>query len=79
MPPAVLSPVVGAGLLAVAAKAVIDPVRPAIDRVDHSIGPDIGPRIKIGWPVIVQVNRVRAVYMPVMAMVVDMHIGIGGE
>jgi hypothetical protein len=79
MAPAILSSIIRAGLLAVAAKAVIDTVRPAIDRVDHAIRPDIGPGIKIGRPVIVQVNRVRAVHMPVVAMVVNVQIGIGSE
>jgi hypothetical protein len=60
-----------------AAKAVIDPVRPAIDRIDHAIRPDIGTGIKIRRPVIVQVNRVRGV--PVMTMVVNVYIGIGSE
>jgi len=75
--PAVLPPIIRAGLLAVAAKAVIDPIRPAIDRVDHAIRPDIGAGIKIGWPVIVQVNRASGVHVPMMVM--DVHIGISSE
>jgi len=76
MAPAILSSIIRAGPLAVSAKAVIDTVRPAVDGVDHTIRPDIGPGIKIGRPVIVQVNRVRAVHMPVVA---NVQIGISSE
>ena len=65
-------------MLTVAAKTIIDPIWPAVDRVDHTIRPDVGARIKIGRPVIVQVNRINAV-VSMMTMVMDVHVGIGRE
>jgi fumarate reductase subunit D len=74
---AVLSAIVGGRLLAVSAKAIIDPIWLAVHRVDHAIRSDIGTRIKIGRPVIVQVNPIRGVRVPMMVM--NVHVGIGSE
>jgi hypothetical protein len=79
MPPAVLPSIISGGLLAVTAKAIIDPIWPTVHRVDHAIRPDIGAGIKVGRAVIVQVNCGQVVRMPVMAMVMNVHISIGSE
>jgi fumarate reductase subunit D len=73
----VLSAIVGGRLLAVSAKTIIDPVWTAVHRVDHAVRSDIGARIEIGRPVIMQVDLVGAVRVPVMVM--NVHIGIGSE
>ena len=77
MAPAVLPPIVGGRLLAVAAKAIIDPIWTTVERIDHAIRPHIGAWVEIRRPVIVQVNLVDPAYMPVM--VSDVHIGISSE
>jgi len=79
MAPAVLPPIVGGRLLAVAAKTIIDPIWPAVERIDHAIRPHIGAWIEIRRPVIVQVDLIDRPDMPVMVMVSDVHVGISSE
>ena len=56
---------------------VIDSIGLARHRVNHAIRGNVGAGIKIGRPVIVQIDLVDRVHVPMM--VVNVHIGIGSE